>query len=64
MGGGFTIQPIALPTMLKEGDSCSEYTPDFLKAAGPNVKELFVYDSTGRNWYLSRRALKKLKEEC
>ena len=62
-GGAFIIQPIALPTMLKDGDSCSEFTDD-LKAAGANVKELFIYDSTGKNWYLSRRALKKLKEEC
>jgi hypothetical protein len=62
-GDGFIIQPIALPTMLNEGDSCSEYTDD-LQAAGPNVRKLFVYDSTGKNWYLSRRAVKKVKEEC
>lgn len=62
-GKAFIIQPIALPMMLKEGESCSEYT-DELKAAGPNVAQLFVCDSTGKNWYLSRRALKKLKEEC
>ena len=62
-GGAFIIQPVALPTMLKDGDSCSEFTDD-LKAASANVKELFIYDSTGKNWYLSRRALKKLKEEC
>lgn len=63
MGKAFVIQPIALPTMLKEGESCSEYTGD-LKAASANVKELFIYDSTGKNWYLSRRSLRKLKKEC
>jgi hypothetical protein len=62
-GRAFIIQPISLPIMLNEGDSCSEFTGD-LKAAGSNVKELFVYDSTGKNWYLSRRALRKLKDDC
>ncbi|MGA8493310.1 MAG: hypothetical protein WB711_23005 [Terriglobales bacterium] len=58
----FLIQPAALPIMLAEGDSCSELTDD-LNAAGENVKQLFVWDSTGKNWYLSRKALKELKEE-
>jgi hypothetical protein len=49
--------------MLKEGESFSELT-DELKAAGDNVKKLFIYDATGKNWYLTRRALKNLKEEC
>jgi hypothetical protein len=62
-GGAFIIQPVALPAILKEGDSSSEFTPE-LKAASANVKQLFIYDSTGKNWYLSRRALKKLKQEC
>jgi hypothetical protein len=62
-GGSFVIQPISLPVMLKEGESCSEFTDD-LKAAGDNVKELFVYDSTGKNWRLSPRALKNLRKEC
>jgi len=61
-GGAFIIQPRALPTVLKESESCSEYTDD-LKAASDNVRKLFVYDSTGKNWYISRRALRKLKEE-
>lgn len=62
-GAAFIIHPMALPVMLKEGESCSEFT-DVLEAAGKNVKELFVYDSTGKNWRLSRRELKKLKKEC
>ena len=59
---GFVIITRHLPIMLPEGESSSEFTDD-LGAAGDDVKELFVYDSTGRNWYLSKRGLKKLKEE-
>lgn len=58
----FVIVPTHLPTMLLEGDSCSEMT-DELKAASADVKTLFVYDSTGKNWYLSRRNLKELKAD-
>jgi hypothetical protein len=58
----FSIIPVALPKMLKEGDSHSEYT-DQLNPAGENVKRLFIWDASGKNWYLSRRALGKLKEE-
>src|SRR5438034_9590690 len=59
----FIIQPTVLPVMLAEGESCSELTDD-LNTAGANVKRLFIYDAADRNWYLSRRALKKLKADC
>jgi hypothetical protein len=62
-GGSFIIQPVHLPVMLVEGESSSEMTDD-LASASKNVKELFIYDAPGKNWYLSRRALRKLKEEC
>ncbi len=61
-GNSFVILPTVLPIMLKEGESVSEMTDD-LKAASADVKRLFIYDAAGKNWYLSRRALRKLKEE-
>jgi hypothetical protein len=59
----FLILPTNLPIMLAEGDSCSELTDELDGAACADVKRLFVYDSTGKNWYLSRRDLKQLREE-
>ena len=58
----FTVVPVALPKMLGEGDSHSEFTEN-LNPAGENVKRLFLRDASGKNWYLSWRALKKLKQE-
>lgn len=59
---GFVIQPTSIPIMLPEGETFSELTPD-LAAVSDDVERLFVWDATGKYWYLSRRALKKLKEE-
>lgn len=59
---GFVIVPTHLPMMLPDGESASEFTDD-LNAPGDGVKDLFIYDATGKSWYLSKRALKKLKEE-
>jgi hypothetical protein len=58
----FSIIPVAIPKKLSEGETHSEYTAD-LSPAGDNVKRLFIWDATGRNWYLSRGALRKLKAE-
>jgi len=58
----FSMIPIALPQMLNEGASHSEYS-EHLNPAGENVKRLFIWDAAGKYWYLSRRALRKLKEE-
>ena len=58
----FTIIPLALPRMLNEGDMHSEFTPE-LNPADENVKRLFIWDASGKNWYLTRRALRKLKKE-
>ena len=59
---GFTIIPGNLPKRLGEGDSHSEYT-DSLNPAAENVRKVFIWDAAGRNWPVSRRSLKKLKEE-
>jgi hypothetical protein len=60
--GSFTIIPFALPKMLNEGETHSEYT-DALNPAGENVKRLFIWDAAGNHWNLSRRALRELKAE-
>lgn len=58
----FRIVPSVLPVMLNEGDSRSELTDD-LAAASENVKALFIDDAADKRWYLSRRGLRKLKQE-
>jgi hypothetical protein len=62
-GKVFSIIPVALPRMLNEGDTHSEYT-DQLDVTGENVKRVFIWDASGKNWYLSWRKLRKLKEEA
>lgn len=59
---GFSVIPVALPQVLNEGTFHSEYS-DQLNPAGENVKRLFIWDATGKHWNLTRRALRKLKEE-
>jgi hypothetical protein len=59
---GFSVIPHALPKKLGEGDWHSEYT-DELKPAEENVKQLFIWDASGKHWNLSRRALRELKAE-
>jgi hypothetical protein len=61
--GSFTVIPGALPMMLNEGDTHSEHT-DHLDPAGENVKRVFIWDASGKNWYLPRRKLRKLREEA
>ena len=56
-----TVVPINLPKMLKEGETHTEFTPE-LKPKD-NIKQIFVWDAAGKRWYLSRRAMRKLREE-
>jgi hypothetical protein len=65
-GTAFFIVGQSLPKMLQEGESHSEMTElnDDLKPASDNVKKLYVWDPAGREWALSRKQLKKLKEEA
>ncbi|MFZ0563080.1 MAG: hypothetical protein WAM43_15800 [Terriglobales bacterium] len=58
----FLVVPKHLPKMLYEGESHCEFASDMV-AGIENVKQMFVWDAAGKNWYLSRRNLKKLKEE-
>jgi hypothetical protein len=55
----FVIAPVGLPKMLNEGESHTEFTPQ----NPDNINRLFIWDSTGKNRYVSRHALRKLKHE-
>lgn len=63
---GFSIIGRDLPKMLHEGETHSEFTQleANLKPAHDNVKSLFMWDPSGKNWKLPRRELKKLKKEA
>ena len=65
-GTAFFIVGQNLPKMLQEGESHSEMTEleDNLKPANDNVKKMYVWDPAGKEWALSRKQLKKLKEEA
>jgi hypothetical protein len=58
----FTVIAIALPKMLAEGESHSEYT-DGLHTDIENVRKIFLWDASGKNWNLPRRELRKLKAQ-
>ena len=56
----FVIIPVALPKLLHEGESHSEFTAELHQDVN-NVKKIFIWDAAGKNWKLPRRELKKLK---
>jgi hypothetical protein len=58
----FTIIGRDLPKMLSEGEYHLEYTDDF-KVTGKNVKDLYVWDSSGKEWKLPKGEFKRLKQE-
>jgi hypothetical protein len=62
----FAIIPQHLPKKLEEGESHSEMTSlgaDLLPAC-KNVKRLFLWDTTGKNWKLSWWKLRALRKEA
>jgi hypothetical protein len=65
-GTAFFIVGRNLPKMLQEGESHNEMTEleDNLKPASDNVRRLYVWDTTGKEWALSRKQLKQLKKEA
>jgi len=48
--------------MLKGHESHQEFTPD-LSVVSPNIKALFVWDSAGKNWYVSNKELRETVEQ-
>lgn len=59
----FSVIGTDLPRLLKEGEDHSEVTNEMLGRLG-NVERIFVWDASGKEWSLSKSALKKLKAEA
>jgi hypothetical protein len=59
----FTIVPTQLPKMLAEGETHSDLTRE-LMADVENIQSLFIWDAAGKKWYVSRKCLRKLKEDA
>jgi len=49
--------------MLKGHESHQEFTPD-LSVVSPNIKALFVWDSSGKNWCVSNKELRETVEQA
>ena len=62
-GKSFNVVGVDLPKMLAEGTYHSELTDEIVEQID-NVKELYVWDAAGKNWKVSRKGLKMLKEEA
>jgi hypothetical protein len=62
---GFFIVGRDLPRMLKERESHTEWTPvtDELMPAAENVKKIYMWDTSGKEWKLSWWQLRKLRAE-
>jgi hypothetical protein len=58
----FFLVPVALPKMLNEGEAHSESTSNIHTDFLENIKRLFVWDGADKNWCVSRRQLRKLKQ--
>ena len=59
----FAVISQGLPRMLKGHESLQEFTPD-LSVISRNIKALFAWDSSGRNWYVSNQELRKTVEQA
>jgi hypothetical protein len=59
----FVVVSQGLPRTLKGHESHQEFTPD-LSVVSPNIKTLFVCDSSGKNWYVSNKELRKTVEQA
>jgi hypothetical protein len=59
----FVVISQGLPRMLKGHESHQEFTPD-LSVVSPNIKALFAWDSSGKNWCVSNSELQKTVEQA
>jgi|ERR1035437_6232216 hypothetical protein len=59
----FVVISQGLPRILNGHESHQEFTPD-LSVVSPNIKALFAWDSSGRNWYVSDSELRKTVEQA
>jgi hypothetical protein len=58
----FIVVGIDVPKMLKEGEFHSEFTNEIVERID-NLKKLYVWDATGKEWCVPKSGLKKLKVE-
>ena len=59
----FIVISQGLPRTLKGYESHQEFTPD-LSVVGSNIKALFAWDSSGKNWYVSDNELRQTVEQA
>ena len=59
----FAVISQGLPRMLKGHESHQEFTPD-LSVVGSNIKTLFAWDSSGKNWNVSNKELRETVEQA
>jgi hypothetical protein len=60
---GLVVRPHGLPKMLSESEYHIEFTHDF-RVLAPEVERLYVYDSSGREWKLTRKQLRELRKQA
>ena len=59
---GLFVVPRGLPRMLKEGEYHTEFTDD-LSILSPDLEKIYVWDSAGKEWKVSRKNLNRLFED-
>jgi hypothetical protein len=59
----FTVISQGLPRVVEGHQSHREFTPD-LSVISPNIKTLFVWDSSGNYWYVSPKELRHAVEQA
>ncbi len=60
----FVVIPHSLPQMLEEGQFASEFSDEPLVILDERVKSISVWDSTGKDWDLPKRELRRLRSEA
>lgn len=55
----FVVFSQGLPRMLNGHESHQEFMPN-LSVVSPNIKALFVWDASGKNWYVPENELRKI----
>lgn len=58
---GVFVSPHGLPRMLNESEYHIEYTPEL--SILDEIARIYAWDSSGKEWDLSRKQLRRLREE-
>ena len=59
----FQVAAVNVPKLLSEGEDTFEFNPDFVLVS-ENVKSLYMYDTTHKEWKVGRRNLRLVKEQA